>query len=56
MMKIQTINDQLRIDSDEFRVMADLTWEELSKARTSNIGRLKRQVSPKEISMRFLRV
>ncbi|VDL82660.1 unnamed protein product [Nippostrongylus brasiliensis] len=43
MMKIQQINDQLRIDSDEFRVMADLTWTELSKARVGGADRIRRQ-------------
>lgn len=42
-MKIQTINDQLRMDSDEFRVMADLTWTELSKARMGSVERIRRQ-------------
>ncbi|XGW31252.1 hypothetical protein V3C99_009872 [Haemonchus contortus] len=42
-MKIQNINDQLRIDSDEFRVMADLTWTELTKARVGGLERIRRQ-------------
>ncbi|KAK6051850.1 nematode cuticle collagen domain protein, partial [Cooperia oncophora] len=51
-MKIQNINDQLRIDSDEFRVMADMTWTELSKARVGGVDRIRRQAydggSPKK--------
>ncbi|KJH46360.1 nematode cuticle collagen domain protein [Dictyocaulus viviparus] len=43
LMKIQAINDQLRIDSDEFRVMADLTWNELKNARFGDVARSKRQ-------------
>ncbi|RCN24052.1 nematode cuticle collagen domain protein, partial [Ancylostoma caninum] len=42
-MKIQNINDQLRVDSDEFRVIADMTWMELSKTRISDAGRVRRQ-------------
>ncbi|ETN71670.1 nematode cuticle collagen domain protein, partial [Necator americanus] len=52
-MKIQNINDQLRVDSDEFRVIADMTWTELSKARLSDVGRIRRQAygspTPKKI-------
>lgn len=32
------------MDSDEFRVMADLTWTELSKARMGSVERIRRQV------------
>ena len=41
-MKIQDINEQLRVDSDEFRAMADMTWSELTKTRLI-MGRHKRQ-------------
>lgn len=31
--KIQNINDQLKVDSEEFRAMADYTWRELITMR-----------------------
>lgn len=46
-VKIQQINDQLRVDSDEFKAMADEAWAQLINARGSlpqAIIRKRRQV------------
>lgn len=51
-MKIQDINEQLKVDSDEFKAMADMTWNELTKTRIL-MGRPKRQTygeAPKQKS------
>ncbi|PAV87185.1 hypothetical protein WR25_02391 [Diploscapter pachys] len=43
-VKIQNINEQLKVDSDDFKVMADMTWNELTKTRmSSSTGRFRRQ-------------
>ncbi|PAV89462.1 hypothetical protein WR25_24404 isoform A [Diploscapter pachys] len=43
-VKIQNINEQLKVDSDEFKVTADMTWNELTKTRmSSSTGRFRRQ-------------
>uniref|UniRef100_A0A1I7Z2Y2 Col_cuticle_N domain-containing protein n=1 Tax=Steinernema glaseri TaxID=37863 RepID=A0A1I7Z2Y2_9BILA len=41
-VKINDINEQLKVDSDQFRLLAEEAWSELLKARTPN-GRSRRQ-------------
>ncbi|KAK0396758.1 hypothetical protein QR680_001840 [Steinernema hermaphroditum] len=41
-VKINDINEKLKVDSDQFRLLADEAWSELLKARSSN-GRSRRQ-------------
>lgn len=45
-LKINQINEQLRVDSDEFKVIADAAWSELTQARF--FVRTRRQVSQRE--------